>query len=300
MIMGFFHHMSSAHRIARLWLLALCVGTGSLSANEGVIRYECNLLPEETGWRRVPAGQVQGERRVENGWYIQTLSVANGGSQSFFEGDIDVFEREPEFFVEWRAINDGPARLVEVGDITASMSAYGQADSWYRTTFGDSAAALFRDPFLPFVVADTSPGVPHIYRLEVYMDEYLWYIDGVVADSGVPEGPYPDANAGLSWGTRRNDVESATTAWDYIRVGCIPDDASGDFDNDNRVDEIDRPFVIECIGRDGPGIFGGPEQNAGPGCRFTDFDLDGDVDLWDIAEFQNEYEEFPCEPPFCP
>jgi hypothetical protein len=41
--------------------------------------------------------------------------------------------------------------------------------------------------------------------------------------------------------------------------------------------------------KDGPGIFGGPGQNAGPGCRFTEFDSDHDVDMLDFAEFQNAF-----------
>jgi hypothetical protein len=251
--------------------------------------WEYDYFPELLGWDEDP-DPVPGARRIENGWYFQSLGPA--WESSFFRADIDRFMGVDGFFVEWRAVNDSPAWLVEETQVTAIMSAYGQAASWYRLTFADSAAALFRDPFLPFVVAEVSPGIPHTYRLEVYADEYIWYIDGAVADSGVPEGPYPDANAALLWGTRSNGIGAATTsAWDYIRYGRIPDDASGDIDSDNEPDHVDTPYVVECLTRDGPGIFGGPEQNAGPGCRFTDFDADQDVDLLDFAEFANIFEE---------
>jgi len=68
-----------------------------------------------------------------------------------------------------------------------------------------------------------------------------------------------------------------------------PDDASGDYDSDGAETLIDQYFVVDCLTKDGPGIFGGPAEDAGPGCRFADFDADSDVDLFDFAEFQNDF-----------
>jgi hypothetical protein len=273
------------------WLaIALSVAASSALAGNPVhiVAYEWDedFFPE-LFWDADPF-PPPGERRIENGWYIHSLSSTD--EDSFFRTAIDRFFGVDGFFVEWRAISDSPAWLVEEVQVPAIMSASGQAASWYRMTFADSAAGLFRHPFLPFVVAEISAGIPHVYRLEVYPDQYFWYIDGLVADSGVPQGPYPDANAVLGWGTRSNGFET-TSAWDYIRFGRISDDGTGDIDTDNEADHVDTPYVIECLTRDGPEIFGGPQQNAGPGCRFTDFDGDSDVDLLDFAEFANIFEE---------
>jgi hypothetical protein len=150
-----------------------------------------------------------------------------------------------------------------------------------------------RDIYIPRVIVPISVGEPHTYRVEVYSDEYVWYIDGVVVDSGVPEAPYPDPNASVTFGAELLSdgypPPPTTTAWDYVRFGEIPEDASGDYNSDG---VPDYRFVHECLTNERLGINGGPDQNAGPGCRFTDFDFDGDVDLRDFAEFQVIYTVF--------
>ena len=52
-------------------------------------------------------------------------------------------------------------------------------------------------------------------------------------------------------------------------------------------------FFHECLTSVRPGINGGPENDAGPGCRFADFNSDGDTDLLDFAKFQNAFGEEP-------
>lgn len=295
-----FYFAKRKRRATAAWLaVGCCVALSTARAGDPieivVSEWRYDYFPELVGWEEDP-DPPPGERRIEEGWYIQCLGPA--WESSFFRRRIDRFQGVDGFFVEWRAVNDSPAWLAEDLQVPAIMSAYGQAASWYRITFADSAAVLWRDPFLPYVVAEVSPGVPHIYRLEVHPDEYIWYIDGMVVDSGLPQGPYPDANAALLWGTRSNGIGAATTsAWDYIRYGRIPDDATGDIDSDFEANHVDTPYVIECLTREAPGLSGGPAAGAnagpgaGPGCEFTDFDGDSDVDLLDIAEFQNIYEE---------
>jgi hypothetical protein len=56
---------------------------------------------------------------------------------------------------------------------------------------------------------------------------------------------------------------------------------------------FDYYFAHECLTNRRPGINGGPHLDAGPGCRFTDFDFDGDVDLRDLAAFQNHFGQKP-------
>lgn len=106
-----------------------------------------------------------------------------------------------------------------------------------------------------------------------------------------PRAPAALLDAFVIWGARRNGVEGATIAWDHVRFGRIPDDASGDYDSDGAVTAFDYYFVNDCLTKDGPRIFGGPGNDAGPGCRFANFDADADadVDLLDLAEFQNVF-----------
>jgi hypothetical protein len=164
----------------------------------------------------------------------------------------------------------------------------------------DSLVQLLRDIFLPRAFAVVSVGSPHIYRLEVCANQYSWYIDGVLIETGTAEGPYPDATSRLTWGAQvtYEGAPAATTSWDYVRAGEIPIDGLGDFDVNGYQDMIDYYFVRDCLIKDGPGIVSGPGENAGPGCRFTDFDGDADVDLRDFADFQVLFSEVPCEP-FC-
>ncbi|MFQ5415135.1 MAG: hypothetical protein ACE5E6_11825, partial [Phycisphaerae bacterium] len=118
--------------------------------------------------------------------------------------------------------------------------------------------------------------------------QYIWYIDGDIAHADVPGGPYPEHNPAIAWRAKSAFLTSEVR-WDYIRYGDIPEDGSFDFDSDDDVDHQDYYYVQECLVKDGPGIFGGPRNDAGPGCRFADSDGDTDVDLRDIAAFQNAF-----------
>jgi hypothetical protein len=153
-------------------------------------------------------------------------------------------------------------------------------------TIAEDLVKFYRDAVLPILFIEVEPGIPHVYRVELYPDWYAFYIDGYLIDEGPPEGPFPAYNPRISW-RGRSWYLPCENAWDYIRYGVIPEDASGDFDSDAAHTLIDHYFVYDCLAKDGPGIFGGPDNDAGPGCRFADFDADSDVDLLDLAEFQN-------------
>jgi len=255
-----------------------------------VLVYEGTVFPEEDGWEQRPAEAPPGDEALENGWFVQRLRLPEGwpgptGEGVFYRQEMSHFLGVDRFFVEWRAITDNPPWLIELWQAPTVVSAAGRAASLYHTVMTESAAVLLRDIKIPRVIAPISIENPHSYRVEVFPDEYIWYIDGAVADSGVPEGLYPDANAFLIWGARREYVD-ATTAWDFVRAGRIPEDASGDFDSDGFVGLFDFYFAQECLANERLGINGGPENDAGPGCRFADFDADADTDLLDFAEFQ--------------
>ena len=231
------------------------------------------------------------ERRLEDGWFFQTLQQQQRDSYHY---DIGFASLVGGFFVEWRAVTDNPEWLIDEWQVPGFVVAGGNAGVSYHVVMTESAAVLLRDVFIPRVIVPISVGEPHTYRIEVLADEYVWYIDGVQVDSGFPEGAYPDPNAVLAWGAEVShpDAPTATTGWDYVRFGEIPEDASGDFDSDGQVCCGDIRFVHECLTNERPGIHGGPGMDAGPGCRFTDFDADGDVDLLDVAEFAIHFTGF--------
>ena len=260
------------------------------AAGSPIIRiraYEGDVFPEQVYWERLSTG---GERSIENGWFVQ--SAWPGGGQDFYRMGIGSFALG-RFFLEWRAVTDNPAWLIDEWQTPASAVAGGTGEATYHTVFTESAAALYRDVAIPRVIPPVSIGSPHVYRLEVFLEEYIWYIDGVVVDQGSPIWPYPGQHAVITWGVQATEVD-ATTAWDYIRFGTIPLDGSGDFDSDGVITidfgeyfPSDLYFFHDCLTKDGPGIFGGPQMNAGPGCRFADFNADAAVDLLDFAQFQN-------------
>ena len=261
------------------------------------------FFPEQSGWHRLVGGTTP-ERRLEDGWLIQTFPEPSQDIYSRYIGGYPRFLGR--FFVEWRAMANCPEWLIDEWLSPAFVTVGGMAGIGYIVVMTESAAVLRRDFSIPRVIVPISIGEPHTYRIEVYSDEYVWYIDGVVVASGVPEGPYPDPDARMFWGAERRwdagcSRPDTTAAWDYVRFGEIAEDASGNYDCDfgkgpkGPVDEValdDYRFFVECMTNDGPDLFGGPENNAGPGCRFADFDFDGDIDLFDFAEFAIHYTGF--------
>jgi len=155
----------------------------------------------------------------------------------------------------------------------------------YHITVASDLVQFFRDVDLPIWYIELEPGVPHTYRIELYPERYAFYIDAYLIDEGAPEGPFPAHDSDIPW-QGQSWYLPCHNAWDYIRYGVIPQDATGDYDSDGTVTLNDFYFFHECLTNDRPGIHGGPDKNAGPGCRFGDFDGDGDVDLRDFAEFQ--------------
>ena len=192
------------------------------------------------------------------------------------------FDGVGRFFVEWRLETDGDRSEIPFG-APAGFSAWSRGSVDYRFFIASDQVRFIRDNLLPIVWADVEPGVSHIYRVETFSDDlYLFYIDGRVVDAGVPEGPYPSGVPAINLAASAYFVES-TTIWDYVRWGDIPVDGSGDFDSDGGVDLGDFYFFHECASNSGP------EDDAGPGCRFADMDHDTDVDLRDVAGFQNAF-----------
>lgn len=257
-----------------------------------VIAYEAHVFPEEVGW--TPNAFCDPERWVGDGWLFQHVQYCEGvpppgGQRESFARSLGPFVGQNTFFVEWRMETDGDRS--EIGGVApASLVASGRTGVNYHFTIARDQVRLIRDNLLPIVFAETDPGIPHTYRLELHGDElYAWYIDVQIIDSGVPEGAYPTSETNVISFRAKSWYLESTTRWDYIRYGVIPEDGTGDYDSDAEVGLDDYYFFHECLTNRRVGINGGPGNDAGPGCRFADFDHDTDVDLHDFATFQNTF-----------
>lgn len=226
----------------------------------------------------------------EEGWYYQQLDhqVCPGGSQGghdSYRRSLELLNGVENFFMEFRVQSDGERSEIPFG-APALLVLGSDASGFYHMTVAADLVKFLRDVDLPIWYVDIEPEVPHTYRIELYPDWYAFYIDAYLIDEGIPEGPFPAYNPRISW-RGKSAYLACENAWDYIRYGVIPIDASGDFDSDAAVAQDDFYFFQECLTNQRPGINGGPDETAGPGCRFADFDTDGDTDLFDLAEFQN-------------
>jgi hypothetical protein len=255
-----------------------------------VVSYEASsfLFPEQygTGWVQLPR-PYQSDRWIEDGWLVQLSEQVQG---QFLEEEEDVYRRDfPEqaglstWFLQFRVITDTPPVYEDVGP--AGIAAGGTTGVLYHFVIGDSQIRFLRDGSLPLVFANIQPGVPHTYRLELRgIQSYTLWVDSVLIDTGVPEGPYPVSSSGISF-VARASAPVNTTMWKYVRFGMIPVDNSGDFDSNGVIDGIDIYYFVDCLL--------GPEPDAaGPGCRWADLNADsvangGDVQLFAHAMIGN-------------
>ncbi len=271
-------------------LFVMVLLDGSIAQGQ-VVTFEGDILPEDAGWERVVYTEIS--RSLADGYFIHFVDETNE-IDSYRRPVVD-FAGVAAFFVEWRAESDAPASILDTFGTPAVLSAAGRTSAIYHFTFTESKVQVWRGNFFPILSVDIELGLPHTYRVEVcgppkcVEDRYVWYIDGILGDSGIGRAPYPTKDSFLIWGTRRQGFDSYTR-WDYVRVGIVPRDASGDFDISGRLDLFDFYFFHECLTNDRIGINGGPGNDAGPGCRWADFNSDHAVDLTDFAAFQNLFD----------
>jgi len=274
--------------LAATWLL---LGAATVPAHAQVFSSEFLSDPVSEGWELIQQ-YCEPELWVEQGWYHQQLDLEacppgpQGGHDSY-RRSLEPFNGATQFFMEFRVVTNGDRSEIPGGAPTVVVIA-NSFDVIYHVTVAQDLVKFARDVDLPIWFIEIASGVPHTYRIELYSDRYLFYIDAYLIDEGVPEGPFPANDSRISW-RGRSWYLPCENAWDYIRYGITPLDASGDYDSDGAVTRDDFYFFHECLTNDRPGIHGGPANNAGPGCRFADFDSDGDTDLRDLAEFQNAF-----------
>ena len=256
-----------------------------------VFSYDCDTPPGEAGWELFQ-NFCDAEEWSANGFLFQHVEACRefpgNGQQIDYTKSLDDFLGVEDFFLWWTVSTDGDqSEIPFVAPVDLTTGNLGGV--LYGITIASDQVNFFRDADFPPFFVDIEPGIPHSYYLELHGTEsYALYIDGEVVHSGIPEGLltaiFPQVNM-----RAKSVFVNSTAIWQAIRWGQIPEDASFDFDSDEDVDHQDYYYVAECLGKGGPGIFGGPENNAGPGCRFADADDDGDVDLKDIAAFQNAF-----------
>jgi len=225
----------------------------------------------------------------DQGWYHQQLDhdacpPGPEGAADAYRRSLEPFNGMGPFFAEFRVVTDGYKSGIPNGSPPLEVALGNNAGVHYLISVERDLVGFLRAPD-PVWFINIEPGVPHTYRIELYPDRYAFYIDANLIDEDVPEGPFPAHSSEIVWLGESWDLP-CHNAWDYIRYGVIPLDASGDYDSDGAVTLEDFYFFHECLTNDRPGIHGGPENDAGPGCRFADFDSDGDTDLRDFAALQ--------------
>jgi len=225
----------------------------------------------------------------EDGWYHQKLDLeacppGPGGGRDVYRRSLEPFNGTTPFFEEFRVVTDGDRSEI-LGGATALVAVGCSCPVIYHITVTRDLVRFLRDLDVGSSFIEIEPGVPHTYRIELYPDRYAFFIDGYLIDEGVLVGPFPAYDSRITWQGSSWFLPNETW-WDYFRYGRIPDDGSGDFDSDAFVTLADFYFFHECLTNVRPGINGGPDNDAGPGCRFADFDADADTDL---ADFQNAF-----------
>lgn len=274
--------------IGATWLL---LSTGVVPGLAQIDSWEGTSFPEANGWNRTP--YCTPERSLENGWLRQVFQIGEcgpppGGELDSYLRGIPSFEGATDFFLEFRVLTNGDRSEITGGAPVAVAAASSGAVS-YNFFVARDQIKFVRDVWLPILFVDIEPGIPHAIRLEFRNQgpaTYCWYLDGEIAGQGLAEGPYPSFEPRIVWQGSSWFLPNETV-WDYVRYGVIPSDGSGDYDSDGVVTLDDFYYFHECLANVQPGIDGGPDNNAGPSCRFADFDFDGDTDLTDFAEFQN-------------
>jgi len=277
--------------LAATWLL---LGATAAPVLAQVFSSEFFSDPVSEGWQLV-LQYCSPQTWNDQGWYHQALDSdacpPGPGGRDSYRRSLEPLNGLAEFFLEFRLHTDGDRSEIPGGapTVVAMGNFFGVN---YHVTVARDLVQFLRDADLPIWFIEIEPGVPHTYRIELNADRYSFYIDAYLIDEGVAEGPFPAHDSVITW-RGRSWYLPCHNAWDYIRYGVIPVDASGDYDSDGAVTLDDFYFFHECLTNVRPGINGGPENDAGPGCRFADFDSDGDTDLLDFAAFQNCFGVYP-------
>lgn len=248
-------------------------------ASAQVVTYEADAFPDDLGWKRSNRPYLP-ERWLDSGWFIQQTEMRDQGPEDdIYRRSIAEVAGVPAFFVEWSMVTDGTRQGIP--DVApAALIASGTTGVFDHITIAEDQVCLV-DSYLDVYWFDVEPGVPHTYRVEVRDKAHTAFIDGEQIYARVAPGSYPTPDSVIVFGARAPG-ETATTRWDYIRFGVIPDDAGpGDLNCDGSINGQDiTPSITALVSPDAYG------RNY-PACKrmLADCNADGSVNGQDIAPF---------------
>ncbi|MCZ6655079.1 MAG: hypothetical protein O7D91_18885 [Planctomycetota bacterium] len=285
----------------RTAVLVLVWATSTVSAD--VYTYECGVLPTSAGFILLqafcgcPPEPCEGTQWIEDGNLFQQNGLCEGYSGANFVSHQHLIDQESTpgaWFAEWKMFTDGSSDEIPSVAPASVVISDGNALT-YHFTIADDTVRFIRDLALPIVFFDVEPGVAHTYRLELYgqdLDEtYLFFIDGQLLDSGIPEGPLFNQVWGAKVNFRSKAVLVPSIAnWSYFRWGELQDPGSADFTLNGEVGFEDLPFFQECLTT---------EAGGWAGCTWADMDFDSDTDCDDWPLFLAAWTD-PADPPAMP
>ncbi len=272
-------------RGSRTPMLATLIALTAVPLLADVFSWEADSFPVDGGWELLQQF-CEPETWLEDGWYIQDVDRdacpdENEGASDVYRRYLTEFLGAAQYYAEWHVEGDSDRSEID-GGAPVAFAVFNSFGIAYTFFIARDLAKLNRDNLLPIVFVDIEPDMAHVHRLELYgPDLYIWYIDGEIVDSGVPEGPFPADNARITFRGKSWHLP-AVIRWNYIRYGHIPEPASGDFDSEGDIDRRDFFYFAECVADRG----NGPNVPTDPGCLWADMDADGDVDFHDFSLFQ--------------
>lgn len=243
-----------------------------------IVVYDGAVFPEAAGWHRDSVA-YPAERWIEAGWLVQETEPAGDGSeQDAYRRSIAEFAGAASFFVEWRVLTDGPRRGIPAGS-PCGLTATGFRGVRYHFTIAEDQARLI-DSGLNVILFEVGGGAAHTYRVEVRGVSYAVAIDGQQVYGGTTSVAYPtDDSFVVFWA--RAPGESATTRWDYIRFGVIPDAEPADVNCDGMINLFDvDPFILALFD---PTAYAATYPNCDP--SLADLNRNGVIEFFDIDPF---------------
>ncbi len=130
-----------------------------------VVSSEFTSSPENEGWDVLQI-YCDPDMWIENGWFIQQVELCPGdpppgGQQASYRRWLEEYVGEGEFFIEWVVETD--AERTEIpwgGGAKVSAGSFGGVN--YYFSIAEDLAELVRDPALPIIEVDITPGTSHM------------------------------------------------------------------------------------------------------------------------------------------
>ncbi len=253
----------------------------AVSAQAQLVLFEGDQLPEHVDWRRRPV-LFPSDRWNDVGWFVQQTAALSEPpyepEQDIYDRSIADFSASSAFFVEWRILTDGPRAGIPSG-APAGLTASGTSGVFYHFTLAADQIRLVNSQ-LDAILFEIEPGTAHTIRLEVRDTNYRVLIDGQQAYGGTTPIRYPTSDSVIVFWARALG-EVATTRWDYIRYGVIPDAEPADVNCDGLINLFDvDPFILAMFD---PAAYATTYPNCDP--SLADVNRNGVIEFFDIDPF---------------